>query len=286
MHAVRQLGGEEPGGEGAAQTDAGMLKLHCRQHAQSGMAASASVQSIAVWRQQRVPHPHPHAPTHLTTNRPALPCPALPCPHPPSPAHPPIMMMPSVCGSFTNFSRQSTKLVPATWTRGWAAGQGEGKAMNAHVCWKRLCICMSSRSSSWGRLQWQWPPVASALARHLVAQPAALSLLLALYSGGTAAHVPPPLLTVEGVAANAHHRALPQPLGGGLEHGLVRQCACTRPGGLGSCWVDGLGCWKYGWGEVGIHQGVRRGAALGASAWCSWMEAVLGSVPHSVGQVA
>jgi hypothetical protein len=29
-----------------------------------------------------------------------------------APKHPPIMMMPSVCGSFTNRSRQSTKLVP------------------------------------------------------------------------------------------------------------------------------------------------------------------------------
>lgn len=36
--------------------------------------------------------------------------------------------------------------------------------------------------------------------------------------------------TVEGVAADAHHRALPEPLVGGLEHGLVGQRACTVEG--------------------------------------------------------
>lgn len=54
--------------------------------------------------------------------------------------------------------------------------------------------------------------------------------------------------TVEGVAADAHHRALPEPLVGGLEHSLIGQRACTLGGGRESelrCRMDGRASWWW-----------------------------------------
>lgn len=50
----------------------------------------------------------------------------------------PIMMMPSVCGSFTNFSRQSTKLVPAI---AW------GGAFGFSAGWDALLLKQNNRRS-------------------------------------------------------------------------------------------------------------------------------------------
>lgn len=68
-------------------------------------------------------------------------------------------------------------------------------------------------------------------------------------------------LTVEGVAADAHHCALAQALVGGLEHGLVGEGACMGEGdGRGVLGIRHFGC--MAWQRTGACARKRHGTGL------------------------
>lgn len=81
-------------------------------------------------------------------------------------------------------------------------------------------------------------------------------------------HTPAP--TVEGIPADAHYGALPQPFSGGLEHCLVGEGAC-RGGGEGSSGDGGRDDGGGGWEGMGD--------------WSRWDAVLVGSLQWHCGRI-